>query len=278
MDIGVLWTENGKIMEERILEIGAELFSALGEETPSLFDQRRWKGRITRWAMKDEAFKTQLFRFVDVLPALKSDELVVRLFREYFEGFEDAPFLIRQGLKRVISRFPSASASLIRSAVGSLARQFIAGNDPRDALPYLESLVEDGADLSVDLLGETVLSDAEAHRYGARYLELLDFFQPHFRRIDISLKVTSFYSQLEPLNWKGSLPSTRSWNPSTGKAPSKRHGKASCRYSRRPGHREPLSPSTWSTITSRTSPSPSSGALSMNFGISQVRESPCRPT
>jgi RHH-type proline utilization regulon transcriptional repressor/proline dehydrogenase/delta 1-pyrroline-5-carboxylate dehydrogenase len=196
-------------MEERIREIGAELFSSLEKETPSLFDQRRWKGRITQWAMKDEAFKTQLFRFVDVLPALTSDELVVRLFREYFEGFEDAPFLIRQGLKRIISRFPSASASLIRSSVESLARQFIAGNDPQDALPYLKSLVEDGAALSVDLLGEAVLSDAEADRYGARYLELLDFLHPHFGGLDISLKVTSFYSQLEPLNQKGSIEKTR---------------------------------------------------------------------
>ena len=50
------------------------------------------------WAMKDEAFKVQLFRFVDVLPCLKTDELVIRLFNEYFSDLENTPFMLRQGL------------------------------------------------------------------------------------------------------------------------------------------------------------------------------------
>ena len=35
---------------------------------PRLFNRKWWTGRLLEWAIRDEAFKVQLFRFIDVLP------------------------------------------------------------------------------------------------------------------------------------------------------------------------------------------------------------------
>ncbi|MBF0505862.1 MAG: proline dehydrogenase family protein [Nitrospirae bacterium] len=203
--------------EARIRGKAFELFSVLRDEKPAIFDNKRWKGRIMQWAMRDDAFKIQLLRFTDVLPGLKTDALVLRLFREYFDEIADAPSIIRKAIDR-FSRgtvVPRIIAGVIRASVKSLAGQFIAGADPEDALMSIQKLRGDGAALSIDLLGEAVVSDIEASRYAARYLEALDFLAPSFaadqgqqssgNRLDISLKISSFYSQIEPLNWEGSV-------------------------------------------------------------------------
>ncbi len=203
--------------ETRLREKAFELFSGLRDEKPAIFDNKRWKGRIMQWAMRDDAFKIQLLRFTDVLPGLKNDALVLRLFREYFDEIADAPLIIRKAIGR-LSRgtvVPGIVARVIRASVKSLAAQFIAGADPENALESLQKLREDDAALSIDLLGEAVVSDIEANRYAGRYLEALDFLAPAFAagegrrscgsRLDISLKISSFYSQIEPLDWEGSV-------------------------------------------------------------------------
>ncbi len=203
--------------EKRIREIGAVLYSFLQEERPTFFGEGGWKGKVIEWSLRDEQFKIQLLRFLDVLPALKRDEAVLRVFREYLEAAASAPSILRQGAETFAQAMPARiAAPVIRASVRSLARQFIAGTDPQDALPFLEALSGEGAALSVDLLGESVVSEEEAQTYARRYLGLLDFLaprfmtatQPHRSRIDISLKVSSFYSQMEPLNFEGSIVST----------------------------------------------------------------------
>ena len=47
-------------------------------EPPSLFSKKGFYGTLMEWAMRDEHFKTQLFRFVDVLPTLSSSGEVAR--------------------------------------------------------------------------------------------------------------------------------------------------------------------------------------------------------
>ena len=209
--------ENPRGFEERIRGTAFELFSALKEERPAIFDKKGWTGRIIEWAMRDHDFKIRLLRFTDVLPSLKSEAVVLRLFREYFSNIADVPLIVLHGLERLSrgSVAPRIAAAIIRNSVKSLATQFIAGTDPKDALKSLHLLREDNAALSIDLLGEAVLSDIEASRYATRYLETLEFlapaltvrqdYQPHRNKIDISLKTSSFYSQIEPLNWDGSI-------------------------------------------------------------------------
>ncbi len=209
--------EKNRGLEEIIRRTAFELFSSLKDERPAIFDKKGWTGRIIEWAMRDDDFKIRLLRFTDVLPSLKSDELVLRLFREYFSGTTEVPLIVMRGIERLSrgSKAPRIIAAIIRNSVKSLATQFIAGKDPKDALKSLHALRKDGAALSIDLLGEAVVSDLEASRYETRYLETLEFLAPaltarhgyrHYGdKIDISLKISSFYSQIEPLNWDGSI-------------------------------------------------------------------------
>ena len=212
--------------EERIRKTGREIFSLVGEEVPSLFDRQRWTGKMMEWAMKDEQVKLQLFRFVDVLPCLKTDDLVMRVLNEYFRDLQSTPILRGIGLLSRTGLIPRIGGKLIRKNVTAMARQFIAGTDPEDALPTLEGLRGEGLAISVDLLGEEVLSDAEAAVYTGRYLDLLRLLVPRARtwqdaamldrdahgslpRVDVSLKVSSFNPQLDPANWEGSVEATR---------------------------------------------------------------------
>ncbi|MBI5571238.1 MAG: L-glutamate gamma-semialdehyde dehydrogenase [Desulfomonile tiedjei] len=213
-------------LEERIRRTGREIFSLVGEEVPSLFDRQRWTGKMMEWAMKDEQVKVQLFRFVDVLPCLRTDDLVMRVLNEYFRDLRSTPVLRGIGLLSRTGLIPRIAGKLIRKNVTAMARQFIAGSDPEDALPALEGLREEGLAISVDLLGEEVLSDAEAAAYTERYLDLLRLLVPRARswqdasildrdrhgslpRVDVSLKVSSFNPRLDPANWEGSVDATR---------------------------------------------------------------------
>ena len=210
-----------RVLEERTREIGHELYTSMSGEVPSFFDRKRWAGRLMEWGMRDDNFRVRLFRFIDVLPSLRRDDLVVRLLKEYFASEGNIPPIIRGGIRRISEGrvMPLVAARVVRAAVGSLAKQFIAGRDPEDSSRSLEALCREGADLSVDLLGEVVVSDKEAEVCVRRYIDLLDSFrgggkgaclaEDDFpgggRSFDISLKVSSFYSQFDPVDWEGSI-------------------------------------------------------------------------
>jgi RHH-type transcriptional regulator, proline utilization regulon repressor / proline dehydrogenase / delta 1-pyrroline-5-carboxylate dehydrogenase len=203
-------------LEKRIRLLGLEIYTSMWD-VPTVFDTEKWMGTIMKWAMKDSAFKTGLFRFIDVLPSLKTDELVVRLLHEYFAGI-NTPKIIRSGIERMSrqSFLPSVTARLVRRGVESLARQFIAGRSPEAALQSLEALMKENLSYSIDLLGEAVVSDREAGDYRRRYLELLLFLHAQNSNRadtllghDLSLKISSFYSQLDPTDWEGSREKTK---------------------------------------------------------------------
>jgi RHH-type transcriptional regulator, proline utilization regulon repressor / proline dehydrogenase / delta 1-pyrroline-5-carboxylate dehydrogenase len=215
--------ETYQILEEKIRRVGSEIRGHMKRELPSLFEKKGWIGRIMQRVMKDEEFKVRLFRFVDVLPAIKSDDLVVRVLKEYFAaGDLGAPLLIKRGMERLsggrVSSF--VAARIARAGVEALARQFIAGSDPADSGKAMQSLRKEGVNLSIDLLGETVVSDREAGDYKERYIRLLEYLRsgetvlplipsearPH--PPGISLKISSFYSQLDPTDWDGSIENT----------------------------------------------------------------------
>jgi len=214
-------------LEDRIHEIGLAIYAAIDKEIPSLFDGRGWKAEVLTKAMQDESFKIRLFRFIDLLPALKSHIQVTRLFNEYFGAAEDAPPIIRKSLDAIYQGTRAADAAAeIRIGVESLARQFIFGRTPQEALTGLEKLRDKGLAASLDILGEEVLSEKESKQFADRYLELLRIIGPRVQslpeipildrddrdpipRLDVSLKVSSFYSQLDPVNWDGSVESAK---------------------------------------------------------------------
>jgi RHH-type proline utilization regulon transcriptional repressor/proline dehydrogenase/delta 1-pyrroline-5-carboxylate dehydrogenase len=214
----IMIMEKAASIEQEIRRIGFGIYSSV-TDVPAAFDTRRWIGRILQWAMTNEDFRIRLFHFIDVLPSLKTDDLVIRLLHEYFGGETDIPRLIAGGVARISRKgfLPHITARVIRKGMESMARQFIAGRNPEDAQAALRSLREQGADFSVDLLGEAAVSDREAAEYTERYGALAEFLHAAFglrekgsafAGPDISVKVSSFYSRLDPMDWEGSLRKT----------------------------------------------------------------------
>lgn len=146
--------------EDAIRRIGRELAAQSAGLAPTIFDPRWWSGSLLDWCMKDEAFKVQLFRFIDVLPSLRTDEQVARLASEYFDESALAGPL-RWGLRAMSATKLGSRLSVqsLRRQINQMARTFIAGATIEEALPVLLRLWTEGRGFSVDLLGEATVSE-----------------------------------------------------------------------------------------------------------------------
>ena len=177
----------------------------------------RWGELMLEFAMSHPSFKTQLFRFVDVFPAVSADGDVLRHLEEYLEE-ADVPRVVDLGLAVAdhLPFGPAAAASVARRNITRIAHQFIVGRGPADALPVLEQLWRRGSAATVDLLGEKTLTDADADRYVGRVAELLDALVlasagwPEDKRLDhddlgrlpranVSVKPTALAARFSPL-------------------------------------------------------------------------------
>src|SRR5262245_63419891 len=128
-----------------------------------------WSERVMDWAMARPAFKTQLFRFVDVFPALRTDAEVARHLREYFAGV-DVPRMLEAGIG-VADRVPlgdRVAARVARRNIRRMAQQFIVGATPAQAVEGLHRLWRGGSAFTVDVLGERTVVGGEADRYAAK--------------------------------------------------------------------------------------------------------------
>ena len=199
-----------------IRRIGDEIFTLMdAAEPPSVFSKKGFYGTMMEWAMKDDHFKTQLFRFVDVLPALGSSGEVARHLQEYL-GTEEANLspALRMGLKAAGGASWLVGAG-VKSQVAAMAGTFMLGDKPREILATLRKLHDQGLAFTVDILGEAVVSEAEADHYAQRYLDLMAAIGPEIAQwprhcksnespagpippLNLSIKLSALYSQVHP--------------------------------------------------------------------------------
>src|SRR5512146_3506092 len=85
-------------LEPAVRRIGKELARLSAGRAPSLFERRWWSQAAINLAMHDPAFKTQLFRFIDMLPSVADDQRLVALADEYFGAMRGEIFGLRGGL------------------------------------------------------------------------------------------------------------------------------------------------------------------------------------
>jgi RHH-type proline utilization regulon transcriptional repressor/proline dehydrogenase/delta 1-pyrroline-5-carboxylate dehydrogenase len=165
-------------------------------------------------SMRDEQLKQQLFRFVDVLPSLRTSGEIVQHLQEYFAEARDSQKIsefLGAGV-RLARIVPWISGPILRWNVSEMARQFIAGRNPNDVMRTLRKRRTQKIGFTVDLLGEAVVSEAETDEYAARYLDLLeglaretkDWTDPLgknselFPVVNLSVKISALYSQINP--------------------------------------------------------------------------------
>lgn len=208
--------------QAEIESLGLNIFQKASEDNGSIFSRDWWYGRIMEWSMKNESFKTQMFRFVDVLPYLNSGKDVARHLQEYFENEEgEMPSVLNFGMG-LGSLAPGLMAGAIRKNVMQMARMFITGETPKDALKVLKKARKKNIGFTVDILGEATLSETEALDYQRKYLELIDWLtrdadswdsnelldsnhRGSIPRVNISVKITSLYSQIKAEAWQESI-------------------------------------------------------------------------
>ena len=202
--------------EQRIQEIGSELLDAARSKKQSWLSAAFWSDKLMDWAMEDEEFKIQLFRFVDTFPTLVTPEQVHEHLVDYLsQPGVKLPAGLGIGLKAG-GLAQGTMTKTVTSQITKMAQRFIAGTDAASALPELEKIWKEGVAFSVDLLGEACVSDAEAEEYRQRYLDLLINLPEHVTawkenpileqdhlgpipRTNISIKISSLFANTDPI-------------------------------------------------------------------------------
>jgi RHH-type proline utilization regulon transcriptional repressor/proline dehydrogenase/delta 1-pyrroline-5-carboxylate dehydrogenase len=222
--------EPGSALEDLTHDYGREIFARLGRDGPTPLTPAWFDDRLMAFTMGDEAVKVQLFRFIDVLPLLHTPRDINRHLREYFtEARASLPPWLRFGL-RLMPEDGFAGRLLARTArtnAERLARRFIAGSNVAEALDAIARLRRRKLAFTVDLLGEATITEPEAEQYQAEYLRLIDglsgpvnSWEPidlidrdnrgPLPRVNVSVKLSSLYSQFDPIDPEGTSRAVRS--------------------------------------------------------------------
>jgi RHH-type proline utilization regulon transcriptional repressor/proline dehydrogenase/delta 1-pyrroline-5-carboxylate dehydrogenase len=206
-------------IEERTREIGRELFDRVGR---SSWPWRRawWEDRFMGSTLADPEVRVQLFRFIDVLPALKTPGAVRRHLAEYLDEAGDrVPWWLRTSVALAPpgSAREGVLASSARAAASLMARKFIAGSTPDEAFQTVLKLRAHKVAFTADLLGEAVISEHEADVYQRTCLDLIRGLagplaaRPEIPQIDrdadgpiprvnLSLKLSSLTTWFDPIS------------------------------------------------------------------------------
>jgi len=225
---GSFHMEMGNIGPE-IKARGKEFFGSINGEAPSIFNKDWWMGKVMDWSMRNEDFKIQLFRFVDVFPYLTTGQSLSRHIEEYFATHDqDIPSVLKWGAKGSGLGGGLTSkmlAKTLRLNLENMAKQFIISENTKDALKALSKLRKNNFAFTVDILGEATVSEEEAHQYQRSYLDLIGALEKdrkhwkslgnedsnldwgHAPMLNISVKPSALYSQARPADFEGSVQS-----------------------------------------------------------------------
>jgi RHH-type proline utilization regulon transcriptional repressor/proline dehydrogenase/delta 1-pyrroline-5-carboxylate dehydrogenase len=214
----------GEALERRTRQIGRELFDRIGRG-PGPWRRAWWDDRFMAATLEDAAVRVQLFRFIDALPALKSPDSIRRHLAEYLaEAGGAVPWWLGLALRLAPEGTTRGGwlAEAARGAAGVMARKFIAGATPAEALRTVAALRRRRLAFTADLLGEAVISEAEADWYQRTCLDLIEgLAEPldaapedplidrdqHGRipRVNLSLKLSSLTAHFEPIHAEASI-------------------------------------------------------------------------
>jgi proline dehydrogenase len=160
-------------VETELQEVGREIHAALPGR--SRHPLRVLDQRAMELASQDGELRAALFRFVDVTPACRSLDDLARHLTGYLEEVDDRPPPIEAAM-RMSGTKPGRAALGAAAAAGvrHMAHRFIVGESPRAALKTIRHLWDNGAAVSLDLLGEATVTESEADRYAARCMDALE--------------------------------------------------------------------------------------------------------
>ncbi len=162
-----------RVVESELQSVGRSIHAAF--PTRQRHPLRAIDAKAMELAGQDQELRAALFRFVDVTPACTSLEDLARHLTAYLDEVGEHPPPLAAAM-RMSQTKPGRAALGAAAAAGvrHMAHRFIVGETPRAALRSIRHLWEHGAAVSLDLLGEATVTQAEADRYAARCLDALE--------------------------------------------------------------------------------------------------------
>ncbi len=208
--------------EARIFELGSEMLKRARGHKSGVLSAKFYSDALMEWSMKDHEFKVQMFRFVDAFPVLRTSEAIFDHLTDYLgqPGVTVPPVIA--GALKAGGLAKGLAAKTIAGQITSMAAKFIAGADAASALPGLRAMWDEGVAFSVDLLGETCVSDEEADHYARKYLDLIqnlpravaawpsrpllesDHLGP-IPRVNVSIKISALSARCDAIDPEGSM-------------------------------------------------------------------------
>jgi RHH-type transcriptional regulator, proline utilization regulon repressor / proline dehydrogenase / delta 1-pyrroline-5-carboxylate dehydrogenase len=216
-------------IEVRSAEIVKRLLGFLNEYRPSIFEDVSdfGLGLTAQYAL----LRIHLLKFLAILPSLDHDKkggevkrILLEALSRFLKDNSKARDAKKKGQERALPRLYTLGitlfyylavivpalplSSLVRKAVKVMAKRFIAGESIEKADKSLRSLSLTGRDVTLDQLGELVVSEKEADHYKDEVLKLIRGFSLHVKkgemnraginRAHVSIKVSALCSDFKP--------------------------------------------------------------------------------
>ncbi|AFZ48453.1 delta-1-pyrroline-5-carboxylate dehydrogenase [Cyanobacterium stanieri PCC 7202] len=213
--------------EEATQTIARDLIQATrqkGNIFSKLKEQVQFDDKLMGWTMSNPGLRVQLFRFIDALPALQSKPEIARHFQQYLTTEEvELPDALKGILNFSDPNSPPAqiASATITKAVETLAYKYISGETIKEVIKAVERMRKEKMGFTIDLLGEAVITEAEAQSYLQNYLDLITQLSnqaqkwstipeidtadgENLPKVQVSVKLTAFYSQFDAIDPEGS--------------------------------------------------------------------------
>ena len=203
-----------KDMSEDAYAMVEPFISKLSKYHPSLFE------RITNFKLglvaTHDSLRVHMLKFLSVLPSLDFDEtgqMVVDSLVECMDrciADKNLPMYLRLGMRfdkfLLVKLNPKLSTRLIRYIVRKLATRFVV--DEKNSRDSLKKLFDSNRDVTLDRLGELVLSEQEADLYSDRVIAMIEDISAVVPRGErniagilkshVSIKISALCSEFRP--------------------------------------------------------------------------------
>ncbi len=206
--------------EQRIFDVGSEILERARAAEARFYEPDFWAQLAMDWAVSDPWLKTQLFRFVQVLPSLKTNRDIAHYLKLYLcRNGHPLPepldwVLTYEQPDALIARLV---AFAVRTGSALMAGKFVAGENAQQAIATIRRMRRRGQAFTLDLLGEAIISESQAEDVTRTYVELIrdlglsartwsrrnpiDFSSTGpYPSVNMSVKLTALYAHFSPMS------------------------------------------------------------------------------